>query len=589
MPGALPFIIGALLAVPWAASFIMESAALDTATKIFWFKFQSVWQAPVVTAVTCFILEYAWPGRWLTRRNLALLSIAPLLAMAVALTDGFLHLAWRGFVVDGFVTPLRTPVNWFFVAYGYGLSIINIIVFVWLFQRSPQHRWPVVVMLTGLVGMRVVYLLVTTQAIQSDLLFGVPPIAIEYLMYAIALFGFRIFDPLPVARQTVIEQAHAGMLVLDSQGKIVSMNPVAEWILGEPAQQAKGKPVRELLPDYPDGPLADPGGIEIELSLPNTHTQGIPEGQEYPPGRTLPEGHSLGRTPGTLRDGAGTARDGVGVGPEVRCYTLAISLLNDWRGLAVGRLLMLHDVTEQKRAQTLIVDQQRALAMLHEREQLARELHDSIGQVLGYAGFQLEVVHDRINDGNSALSAGQVEDVHTHLAEAGNQLTRLISVMEEAHADMREYILNLRLTPSDQKPFFATLRHYLDGFSQNYGIQTEFSVGPGVDEGKFGPEVQMQLFRIIQEALSNARRHAAASCVQVSFEKQDPLVRIHVQDNGQGFDPALAVSDGSSHFGLRIMQERAEQMGGSLRVQSAPGAGTCIEVDVPVSGIDSEQ
>jgi signal transduction histidine kinase len=222
--------------------------------------------------------------------------------------------------------------------------------------------------------------------------------------------------------------------------------------------------------------------------------------------------------------------------------------------------------------------------MLHEREQLARELHDSTGQVLGYAGFQLEVVHDRIMDGQAALSAGQVADVHTHLAEAGNQLTRLSSIVAEAHADVREYILDLQVAPSDQRPFFATLQHYLDGFSLNYSIQTELLVGPGVDEGKFDPEAQMQLFRVIQEALSNARKHAGASCLQVSFEKQDHLVRIRIQDNGRGFDPARAMSDGGSHFGLRFMRERAEQIGGNLRVQSATGEGTCVTLDVPVEG-----
>ena len=86
---------------------------------------------------------------------------------------------------------------------------------------------------------------------------------------------------------------------------------------------------------------------------------------------------------------------------------------------------------------------------------------------------------------------------------------------------VREYFLNLRLAPSDQRPFFATRQHYLDGFSQNYGIQTELAVEPGVDEGKFDPGAQMQLFRIIEEALSNARKHAGASCVQISFEMPD--------------------------------------------------------------------
>jgi hypothetical protein len=79
VPGAVPFTVGCLFAALWAAGSFMEYAVADVATKILWVKFQAVWQLPATTAITCFILEYAWPGRWLTRRNLALLSVVPLL------------------------------------------------------------------------------------------------------------------------------------------------------------------------------------------------------------------------------------------------------------------------------------------------------------------------------------------------------------------------------------------------------------------------------------------------------------------------------------------------------------------------------
>jgi len=122
MPGALPFAIGSLLAALWAAGSLMEVAAVDVECKIFWFKFQGAWQLPATTAITCFVLEYAWPGRWLTRRNLALLSIPCLLALGLILTDDLHHLVWRGLVYDGKVIPLRALGNWFFVVYGYGLT-----------------------------------------------------------------------------------------------------------------------------------------------------------------------------------------------------------------------------------------------------------------------------------------------------------------------------------------------------------------------------------------------------------------------------------------------------------------------------------
>ena len=103
-----------------------------------------------------------------------------------------------------------------------------------------------------------------------------------------------------------------------------------------------------------------------------------------------------------------------------------------------------------------------------------------------------------------------------------------------------------------------------------------------MEEGIFTSEAQVQLLRIIQEAFSNARKHAQASCMHLSFEREDGLVCIRIQDNGKGFEPTQAASDG--HFGLRIMRERAEQLGGHLEVNSATGMGTCVEVEIPIDG-----
>ncbi len=155
VPGALPFAIGSLFGALWVAGLIMEAVATDMETKIFWFKFQGVCQIPAVTAITCSILEYAWPGRWLTRRNLILLSIPCLLALGLALTDNLHHLVWRGFEYHGNIFPIRGPANWAFFVYAYCLTIVNLIVLVWLFVRSPQHRWPVVIMVTGILAGRV--------------------------------------------------------------------------------------------------------------------------------------------------------------------------------------------------------------------------------------------------------------------------------------------------------------------------------------------------------------------------------------------------------------------------------------------------
>jgi len=548
IPAALPFIIACLLAALWAAGSGMEYASVGLNTRIFWFKFQSIWFIPLVTAITCFILEYAWPGRWLTRRNLFLLSLPCFLSWGSVLTNGINHLTWRSFVFQGTFRPQFGLASWLFSIYAMGVLVaLNVIVFGWLFLRSSLQRWPVILMLVGQFGGRTVFLLVKGNVIRTALPIDLLAMAFEFLMYAIALFGFQILDPIPLARLAAIEQLHSGILVLDPQGRIVSLNPAAEHILGETARKIKGRPLKDLLPAF-------------------ASVSGDP-----------------------LAGEAGQGEIRLGKGLEARYYQIEGSSLNDWRGMRIGRLFTLWDITEQKLAQTQIMEQQRALAALKEREQLARELHDSTSQVLAYASFQLEAIQNHLQNVEEAISAGNSAKANQRLVKAGDQLSRVSNIVEEAQADVREYILNLRLAPSDQRPFFATLRHYLNGFRQNYGLQVDLSLGPGIGEDTFDPGTQMQLFRIIQEALSNARKHAGASFVQVSFAAHDSRIQVQIRDDGCGFDLEQVQREQTpdqpaGHFGLASMGERAEQIGAGLQIHSAPGEGTCVEVEVPVNG-----
>jgi PAS domain S-box-containing protein len=530
VPGAIPLMIGSLFAAAYAAGSMMEYMAVSIETKIFWSQFQSCAQSPIVFAVTCFILEYAWPGRWLTRRIVILQAVVPVVYIGLALTNDFHHLAWTGFVWNG-SSPIQQHMgmgSWFAILTVLPITgLINLIAFAWLFLRSPQHRWPVGLMMAGQLVGRLLYILVKAEVLWFALPLDLLGMAFEFLIYAVALFGFRLLDPIPLARQTAIEQLQAGMMVVDPQGNIASLNPAAEQILSTTAKAAKARPIRDLLPAYPAEPLDNP--IEAEINL------GMKAGAHY--------------------------------------YTLTISQLKDFRGLPVGQLVMLHDITEQKQAQAQILEQQRALATLQERERLARELHDSTGQVLGYASLKVGATRKLIADGR--------------LEKADDQLAKLENAISEAHADLREYILNLRAVTTSEKSFFNTLQQWLDGYRQNYDLRVGVSLAPGVEEVLFPPDTQLQLMRILQEALSNARKHSRADCVEVSAWRENGHACFRIQDNGRGFDATLAGGkengeNGPAHYGLRFMRERAEALGGSLSIESTPGVGTRVEVEVPV-------
>ena len=523
VPGGLPFAIASLFTALWAVGSVMEYAAMDLAVKTSWVKFQAVWQLPASTAITCFILEFTWPGRWLTRRNLTLLLIVPLLNVVAILAGEFYYLEGRGFGFDRSVIPLYDLASWFFLAYICGLALVNFIVFAWLFVKVPGQRWPVIMMATGQIAAAMAFLLEETGSSHSTFPIEMLAVVVLFLVYAIVLFGFHILNPVPLAHQMVLKQMHTGMLVLDSRRRVVSLNPSAERILNVPAGGAIGRPVWELLPDYPDESLVDAAGTEIELSL--------------------------GREQG------------------VRHYTLTISLFKDWWGLDSGGLLLLRDVTEQKQAQAKLIAQKQALATLQERERLARDLHDTLGQVLGYASMQVDAAAKLSLEGQGQAAAAQLD--------------RLGGMIREAHAEVREYIMNLRTTPALHRPFFVAVQQYLEGFTSNYDIQTDLTVGSSWNGTTFSPDTQMQIFRIVQEALTNVRKHSKARYVQVKFEAENGRVFVIIRDDGHGFSRNNLETVYGQHFGLQFMQERAGQLGGTLQIQSAPGKGTEVVLEMP--------
>ena len=518
VPGALAFVGLIVCGGLWALGSAFELASTEVAAKIFWAKFQSVWQPATVTAGLWFAAEYADLRRWLVRRNLILLAVPPFLWLLLALTNDVHHFLWSGFSFDGWVHPLRNATAWIILTYGLVLGLATTLIFAWLFWRSPLHRVPVALCLCGQIVALAAYGLKTAEAIPA---MPVDPVSLSFdfatVMFACALFRFRLFNLIPIARGTVIDQMREGMLVLDGERRIMDLNPAAEKILGVPAARARGANLADLLPGCSPWERA-----EITLEA----------------------------------------------GGAARHYALHDSALSDRRGLRVGTLILLDDVTGQKQAEAQFLEQQRALATLHERDRVARELHDTLGQVLGYIKLQAAVAQTLL-DRDERL-------------EAKRRVARLEAAAQGAQSDVREYILGTRTEVSGAAPLAPALGDYLRRFSANYGIAAELNVSPELADRVFEPMARAQLLRIIQEALTNVRKHARAHRVDVGIAVRDGHAEATVQDDGEGFDPALVQDGGAQKFGLHVMRERAEEVGGSVQVHSAPGEGTRVVVSVPL-------
>jgi signal transduction histidine kinase/DNA-binding NarL/FixJ family response regulator len=227
---------------------------------------------------------------------------------------------------------------------------------------------------------------------------------------------------------------------------------------------------------------------------------------------------------------------------------------------------LLAEIAEREEAQAQVIEQQRIMAALEERERLGRDLHDGLGQVMGYLNVQAQAVHTQLNDG--------------HLDSARHNLLDLSTAAQEAHRDIRAHILGLRPAETPRQDFLTTVNNYIQQFSRHYHLPATFNVPPDFSPTPFTPAVEEQALRLLQEGLTNIRRHARAGAVTVSFRQSGGAVELEIVDDGIGFDPA-ATPEG--HFGLEIMRERVGQAGGSLALVTAPGQGTRLVVNLPLA------
>lgn len=205
------------------------------------------------------------------------------------------------------------------------------------------------------------------------------------------------------------------------------------------------------------------------------------------------------------------------------------------------------------------------LAVAQERLRIAHEMHDGLAQVLGY-------VNTKVQAANEYLRRDKRD-------EASTQLRELATAAREAYSDVRESIVDLRTLPDPNVAFSDVLREYVNRWKEHAGVSTQLTI-----EGDLSipAAIELQLVRIVQESLANVRKHAKATTVDLSIRRRDGALQMTITDDGMGFDPAARGPSEFPRFGLSTMRERAESIGGKLEIDTAPGRGTTVRLEVPI-------
>ena len=311
-PGAGTFALLMLAAAWWASMYTLELGSVGLDNKVIWAKAKYLGVVTLPVAWLAFALQYTGRGRWLTKRNLALLSIMPLATLALVATNEAHYLIWEPEIdtVGPFSVLHMGFGAWFWVqaAYSYLLLLLGTLLLLWTIVPALRLYFPQNLVL--LMGVLIPWAANALYIFRFSPIEDLDPTPFAFALTGIAiawgLLRFRLLDVVPVARGAIVERIPAGIVVVDDQERIADLNPAAQRILGRPASSAVGRRTRDLLPDL--GTLLEKHRGKKEV-----------------------------REEVSLGNGSGS-----------RDYLLDLSPLPDKNGGPSGRLILLHDITRRK-------------------------------------------------------------------------------------------------------------------------------------------------------------------------------------------------------------------------------------------------
>jgi signal transduction histidine kinase len=225
----------------------------------------------------------------------------------------------------------------------------------------------------------------------------------------------------------------------------------------------------------------------------------------------------------------------------------------------MSQLLVRQERLMQENAE--LHERAKQVAVLEERQRLARELHDSVTQSLYGMSLHAEAAGRALADGDPGAVDANLKEIR--------------ETSQEALGEMRLLLFELRPPLLAEHGLIGALRSRLSAVEARAGLLTELH---GDGEARLDAQTEQELFRLAQEALNNVLKHAHAHRVTVRLDVTDVNATLEVADDGLGFEPALK---GGTGFGLPGMRERAERVGGALEIESEPGGGTTVRVTVP--------
>lgn len=525
--GVKEFVIVGIITAWWIFCQIFELMSLTLEIKLFWANLLYLGAGLSPLMYLGLALKFSGKDQYITRKNIMMVLIIYLVFFILIFTDQYHGLMRKNFVLDTSSIPYVIkkeygPLFPIYVVFVYSLNIISLAL---LLRKSIKkdyiYRKHAKALFFGLLFITVVNLFYITgfpQKLRFDLAPAVTGISVG--VYFVGVFKYKLFSVMPIARDILIESLVSGMMVIDKNDRIIDVNKsilkmfqLKQSIVGEKIYTI------QILEQ-----VVIEGKKDIDKKKIVTYKK---------------------------RNAA-------------YLYEIKRYILQDYKSKIMGKLYIIDDITQQEKNMNHQIAQQKAMSIMHERERLGRELHDGLGQEIGYLNIQIQAIREYL--------------LQEETDKALKLLEELIGQSKHIHGNIRQHILEMRGLMPRNRSFSGALKQYIDLYVKQYKIEVQLIFGENLPENFPEDNIAGELLKIIREALNNIKKHAGECTVEISFIRKDTYIEMLIMDTGVGFE--VVQQKAVDQCGLNIMKERAEEIGIKFRVQSEINKGTSIILEI---------
>jgi signal transduction histidine kinase len=548
MPGAYGLMVSVICSAEWSLTYAMEIIRPNMVEKIIWSKFEYFGISFVALGIFIFAMHYRGLGIWLTKMRIRFLLLFASLWVIAAFTNEWHHLLWAEmrFTNDLPFGPLQIthgPLFIFVVIFQYILITATTILFIQSAMRLENiYRHQARIMLIGMAfpwAANIMYVTGVNPLPSLDL----TPIALTLtnLLISISFLRYRFMDLQPVAHSSVFNAMEDGVVVLDYKERIVDINPVGTFIFQNTGNFI-GREIESLLPQWQGWQAKNPRGeINEEISIEITG--------------------------------------------EALIFRLRTTSVTDQNGKRSGRVLLINDITEQKRAHKQIEEASRLKSQL--LASFGHDLRSPLGAIIGYT--------EMIKDGSFGAVSEEQDKATAEVLDSANQLLSFINnLVGQAQIETGKIIL--REFPFDVDEVIGPLVATLNFHARKKGLTLEQYIDPALPQRMIGD--QFWLRQIVMNLVHNAVKFTEKGVVKVHFIKEDETHwALEVSDTGVGipaeaqkrvfeaFEQVNSVETSKQSgfgLGLSIVAKLTSIMNGKIILQSEAGKGSLFKIILPL-------